>query len=231
MQQEQRSDQSTPGTIAATAARSETGRVEAFSDGVFAIAITLLVLELKVPHGLADGHLIDELMRLWPSYLAFLTSFLTIGVMWINHHRLFTLINRSNQTLLVLNGLLLLGVTLVPFPTALVAEFIGRPDERIAAMVYNGLFVLLALCFNMLWLYSVWDNRLCDTNAPEVTVRGITKQFAFGPLAYTAAVVIAWFSAWPSLVLNIALALFYVIPGDRAVLMRNLRPRARGTRS
>src|SRR4051812_39389248 len=98
--------------------RRETGRVEAFSDGVFAIAITLLILDLNVPDWSDSGPgLFKSLVILWPSYLAFLTSFATIGVMWVNHHRIFTHVKHSDNMLLLLNGLLLLGVTIVPFPT------------------------------------------------------------------------------------------------------------------
>jgi len=104
-----------------------TSRLEAFSDGVFAIAITLLILEIKVPPPGAAGELGPALARLWPSYLALVTSFANVGVMWINHHRLFGLIERTDEGLLGLNLLLLLGVTLVPFPTALLAEHLrGR---------------------------------------------------------------------------------------------------------
>src|SRR5262245_38427492 len=96
---------------------NETARIEAFSDGVFAIAITLLVLDLKVPKEAGhDLSLASALAAQWPAYLAFVTSFLTILVMWINHHRMFTLIGRSDDRLLVYNGLLLMGVTLVLFP-------------------------------------------------------------------------------------------------------------------
>src|SRR5882672_2129896 len=95
---------------------SETGRIEAFSDGVFAIAITLLVLDLKVPRALQDGRtLASSLGAMWPSYLAFVTSFATILIMWINHHRMFTLIGRADDRVMFYNGLLLLGVTVVPF--------------------------------------------------------------------------------------------------------------------
>ncbi|HVZ37979.1 MAG TPA: TMEM175 family protein [Candidatus Kapabacteria bacterium] len=194
-------------------AGSETGRVEAFSDGVFAIAITLLVLDLKVPREIADGHLAEELLHLWPSYMAFLASFLTIGVMWINHHRLFTLIRRCDHTLLILNGLLLLGVTVVPFPTGLVAGFLGRPDARIAAMVYNGTFVLLAVFFNVLWRHASHNNRLFDPGADREAIRGITRQYMFGPVYYLAACLLALISVPASLGFNILLAFFFALPG------------------
>src|SRR5580704_15078074 len=130
----------------------ETDRVEAFSDGVFAIAITLLVLDIKVPRELpVDVTLAMALLREWPSYLAFVTSFATILNMWINHHRIFTLIDRVDDRLLFYNGLLLLGVTVVPFPTALVAAYLGHPGQYVAAAVYNGTFIVIAVFFNLLW--------------------------------------------------------------------------------
>ena len=109
------------------AVSTDTARIEAFSDGVFAIAITLLVLDLKVPRELHEGQtLTSALAHQWPAYVAFVTSFLTILVMWINHHRMFTLIGRADDRLLIFNGLLLLGITVVPFPTSLVAEYLGQ---------------------------------------------------------------------------------------------------------
>ncbi len=129
-----------------TAEARETARIEAFSDGVFAIAATLLVLDLKVPHDAAGGPgLLRALAAQWPAYLAFVTSFAFIGIMWINHHRLFTLIKRSDNLLLVFNGLLLLGVTFVPFPTAVLAEYIPRDGGHVAAAVYSGTYTVLAV--------------------------------------------------------------------------------------
>jgi len=106
---------------------AETSRIEAFSDGVFAIAITLLILEIKVPPP-GSGELSLALARQWPSYLSFLMSFAFIGIMWINHHRLFTHIARSDDVLLILNLLLLLGVIVVPFPTAVLATHWGETN-------------------------------------------------------------------------------------------------------
>ena len=109
----------------------ETGRIEAFSDGVFAIAITLLVLDIKVPQGLGEStRLVTALIDQWPSYFAFLTSFFTIGIMWINHHRLFTHVRRVSHGLLIWNGILLMAVSLVPFTTKLVATYVGHDGAR-----------------------------------------------------------------------------------------------------
>lgn len=105
---------------------SETARVEAFSDGVFAIAITLLILNVQVPSPSA-GHLLAALARQWPTYVSFLISFAFIGIMWVNHHRLFNHIRRCDNTLMFLNLLLLLGVAVVPFPTALLAAHYSTP--------------------------------------------------------------------------------------------------------
>src|SRR5262249_4265172 len=139
---------------------SETGRVEAFSDAVFAIAITLLILEIKVPTQ-EQGSLADQLRRQWPSYLAFITSFAYIGIMWINHHRMFGHIRKCTDILLALNLLLLLGVTVVPFPTAVLAEHLSGPDRRMGAILYNSTFVFIAIAFNLLWRYAV-ARRLLD---------------------------------------------------------------------
>src|SRR5260370_22524348 len=133
----------------------ETARIEAFSDGVFAIAITLLILEIKVPQEASSKEALTKaLVRQWPSYVAFLSSFATIGIMGINHHRLFTHIRRADHGLLVLNALLLLAVVVVPFPTALLAAHWGHPGEKVAAIVYSGLFVVVAAFFNLLWRYA-----------------------------------------------------------------------------
>jgi uncharacterized membrane protein len=115
----------------------ETGRVEAFSDGVFAIAITLLVLDLKVPKAAEVGPegLLPALFRQWPMFLAYLASFATILVMWVNHHKLFNFIHRTSDAFLFLNGLLLLFVTFVPFPTALVSEHLRDSQARTAAAI------------------------------------------------------------------------------------------------
>jgi uncharacterized membrane protein len=195
----------------------ETGRVEAFSDGVFAVAMTLLVVDIKVPHDLPAGQsLAQALAKEWPTYLAFVTSYATILIMWVNHHRLFTHIGRWDDRLLFSNGMLLLGVVLVPFPTALVAEYLGLPGQTTAAMVYNGTFVVIAFCFNLLWKTASRQGRLLRLDHDADAVRHITDSYRYGPLYYVATFVVGLFSVTTSLVLSLMLALYFALPSRAA---------------
>ena len=187
-------------------AQRETARVEAFSDGVFAIAITLLILEIKVPP--VDQDLGRALPHLWPSFLAFLASFTTIGVMWLNHHRLFTLIERCDDGLIALNLLLLLGQTWIPFPTALLAEHLLGADARIAAILYSASFFVIAIVFNLVWGYAVRSRLVVE----HVNVSLITKQYAAGPLMYAALVALAFLSAIGVLILSTLYAVYFALP-------------------
>jgi len=192
----------------------ETARIEAFSDGVFSIAITLLVLDIHVPttdQADATG-LLSQLLHLWPNMLAFVASFFFILVMWINHHRLFTLIRRSDNNLLLLNGLLLFGVILVPFPTALAAEYLQHRDEATAVMFYTGWFFVIAIFFNLLWRYAAHNNRLLTEKTDRQLAAALTRQFSFGSPLYLAALLVGLFSPLLSIVLSIALAVFFALP-------------------
>jgi uncharacterized membrane protein len=173
---------------------TETSRIEAFSDGVFAIAITLLIFQIKIP-GPSDVPLSVQLVKLWPSYISFLISFAFIGIMWMNHHRLFTHIRRSDNLLLVLNLLLLLGVTAVPFPTAVLAAHLGQRDQRTAALLYHGTYFFIAVFFNLLWRYAASRNRrLLAADADRTAVEKISLQYAQGPLFYLLCFALAWVS-------------------------------------
>jgi TMEM175 potassium channel family protein len=194
-----------------------TGRLEAFSDGVFAIAMTLLVLDMKVPHDLTSGGtLAQALVGQWPTYLAFATSFATILIMWVNHHRVFTHIGRRDDGLLFSNGLLLLGVVLVPFPTALVAEYLGRAGQKTAALIYNSTFIAIALCFNLLWRSASTNGRLLRTDHDRDAVRHITDSFRYGPLFYVVTLIVGLFSVTASLTVSCALAIYYALPSRTA---------------
>ena len=192
----------------------ETGRVEAFSDGVFAVAITLLVLNLHAPDALlSDSELLKYLGTQWATLLAFVTSFATIGIMWINHHRLFTHIKRIDTKLLVFNLSLLLVIVFIPFPTALLAQYAPDPQYHFAALLYSATNILLAICFNLLWRYASHENRLLDKRSDPRLVRAITDQYKFGPLFYVVTFVLAIIYVPASIVGNLLLALFFAFPG------------------
>src|SRR2546423_13165892 len=166
---------------------SETARLEAFSDGVFAIAITLLIIEIHVPareHAETLGH---ELLRIWPSYLGYLTSFLTIGVMWINHHYVFELIGRIDRTMLLLNTLLLMLIAFVPFPTAVLAQFVETGGARAAAVLYGATLTLTAITYFAWWRYAAGGRRLIRDEVPDAVVDDITRAYAPGTLLYARA--------------------------------------------
>ena len=192
-----------------------TGRIEAFSDGVFAVAITLLVLDIKVPPFQPTNpafSLSHELFAEWPAYLAFVMSFLTVLIMWINHHRIFGLIDRTDDRFMILNGLLLLCVTVVPFSTSLLAAYIRLPDARTATLVYAGTCFLMALCFNGLWRYASREGRLLADDHDPTVAKGISKSYRFGPYCYLIVFGLAFVNVAAAVGLSLLLALFFTIP-------------------
>jgi uncharacterized membrane protein len=184
-----------------------TGRLEAFSDGVFAIAATLLVLEFTVNsrHGLGT-----QLLHLWPAYLAYATSFLTIGIIWMNHHFCVETIARADRALMFLNLLLLLTVAFLPFPTRLVAIYLEHGGERAAVYAYDATFVLMSVIFNAWWRYASGHRRLIAEGVPESAVRAITRAFAPGVPMYTIVFLVAIWSPLASVALTFAVAAFYL---------------------
>lgn len=172
----------------------ETGRIEAFSDGVFAIAITLLILEIRVPHlpaGSGAPALWTALGGLWPSYVAFLVSFLTIFIMWANHHAIFHLVRRADPRFLYANGFLLLLVTFVPFPTAILAEYLERPEAPAAAAFYAGTFVAIGVAFWLLWQAAIRGRRLLRPQVTEEMIAAFTKSYRLGVPGYLVAMAAA----------------------------------------
>jgi uncharacterized membrane protein len=195
---------------------SETVRVEAFSDGVFAIAITLLVLDIKVPPPDVTDHgtrLLPALLRLWPSLLGYLISFVTVGIMWANHHSIFVYIRRTDRYFLLINVLFLMFIALLPFPTALLAEYLPEPNgRRLVVATFSAFFVVIALAYNAVWWYGVQGGRLLDPHADQVAVRTISHRFRVGPVAYGVSFALAFVNVWASLAVHGLLAAFYVLP-------------------
>lgn len=196
-------------------AEKETQRVEAFSDGVFAIAITLLVLELHVPKHteIAAGGLGAALLHEWPSYFAFLVSFASILIMWFNHHKLFSYIRKVDSLLLYLNGFLLMVICAVPWPTALAAEHWGHGNESMAAQVYCGLMVVLSLAYNGLWRYATHNGRLLHHEVDLHEVDRITRAYWFGPTGYGFAFALSFWHATAGMLVCVALAIFFAFTG------------------
>jgi uncharacterized membrane protein len=188
-----------------------TNRLEAFSDGVFAIAITLLVLELNVPTG---DHLWHELKDEWPSFAAFFVSFWVIGIIWVNHHGVLDHLARADRGVLYLNLLLLFTVVFIPFPTALLAEHLksGR-DEEVAAVVYSGAFVAMSIAYTFLWTYITNRRELLGVELTEQEISRISKRFLIGGPVYAVGLIVAFISPAVVLVINAALAVYYMVAG------------------
>ncbi len=196
----------------------ETGRVEAFSDGVFAIAITLLVLEFKVPHPPDHGSnadLFHALLGLWPSLVAFLGSFAAILIMWINHHGMFRMIHKTDSRFLYANGLLLLTVSFVPFPTAVLAEYLGKTAEHTAAAFYVGTYVVASITWNLTWDVAC-ARGLLKRNVSDSQAAKIRGSYRFGFAYYVVSALVALWSAPLGLALCLALWIYWATRSYRA---------------
>jgi uncharacterized membrane protein len=188
-----------------------TTRLEAFSDGVFAIAITLLVIELRPPEVERGSELAGALWDLWPGYFAYLVSFVTIGVMWLNHHRIFTQVRAVDGPLLLLNLHLLLWVALIPFPTAVVADYLadGGDGARTALVFYSAVFLLAGVAFGLLFGWITRDDRLLERPPRPEVVRAARLRFMFGQGVYLTAIGVSLVAPVVALALHGAMAVYY----------------------
>jgi uncharacterized membrane protein len=190
------------------------GRMEAFSDGVFAIVITLLILDIKVPPS-AEGHLGRELAHQWPQYAAYLISFFVVGIIWLNHHAVVQLLDRTDHTLQVLNLLLLLPVSVLPWPTAVLAEYLRdgtAGDQRVAVLLYGLANCAMGVAFNVLWHYLLRHPELHKADVDPAVLAVRNRRFNIGVGVYPAATLIGLASTWAFLALMFGLALLYLLP-------------------
>jgi uncharacterized membrane protein len=185
-----------------------TARLEAFSDGVFAIAATLLILEIGVDT--SHGHLGTQLTQIWPSYLAYVTTFLIIGIIWLNHHHCVSLIGRVDRTFLFINLLLLLTVSFMPFPTKLVAQYLQKPDERQAVIAYAATMTIMATIYNVWWRYARTNRRLISELASDTALAAVDRAFNPGLPSYAITLAVAFVSPLASVIITLAIALFYL---------------------
>ena len=192
--------------------------MEAFSDGVLAIAITLLVLNIHVPLPDDPGSLAHKLGAQWPSYAAYLTSFLTIGIIWINHHAMVRRLRAVDHTIMTLNLLLLLTIGVLPFTTALVAEYVNRgAGQHLAAAIYAGSYLLMSVAFattNRHILFA--KTNLHRVPLEEEERRSILRRGVVGRVSYLIATGLAAVSAYASLAICAAVAIFYALPRTSA---------------
>jgi uncharacterized membrane protein len=186
-----------------------TTRLAAFSDGVLAIAATLLILDVRAT-GTPLGR---ELVHIWPSYVAYATSFTTIGIIWVNHHTVIDQLSHVDRRFLFLNLFFLMVVAFIPFPTQLVAEHIrdGGADARNAALAYGFTCTFMAISFGLLWFYACQRGRLLRANCDPRTVAGISRSFRPGVPLYLGSTLVAFASPAVSVALYVALAAFYVL--------------------
>ena len=192
-----------------------TRRIEAFSDGVIAVAITLLILDIHVPD--VQTGLLQALLNQWPSYLGYVTSFLVIIIFWANHHNMFRHIHQVDYPLLLINALFLMCIAFIPFVTALLTKYITNPTEQhTAAIVYGATLLLNGILFNTIWWYAVWKRRLVRRDLDAQAVQRITRGYLFGLPFYALSIVLS--------LINVELSLAFYILIDLIWLAHSLSP-------
>jgi uncharacterized membrane protein len=207
-----------------------TGRLETFADGVFAIAATLLILNVDAHVGNAVGSLSKELAHNWTSYAAYALSFVTIGIIWVNHHTVMTQIERADRTFLFITVGFLMSVAFIPFPTRLIAEYLTDDfaNARAATIAFGVTLTITAAFFNALWLYASRSRRLLREDADEALVAGITRSFRPGVPIYVLATLVGILSPIASFILYTLIAAFYVVESS---IFARPRRRSREERS
>ena len=203
---------------AGDAAEKDTGRLEAFSDGVFAVALTLLVVSLAVPEigatRAVDVHsLLRALAAQWPQFVAFAASFFSVLLLWISHHQTFALIRRTSRHLMLANGLLLFLVTLIPFPTAVLARYIQTPGGSVVAVLYAGVFLLITAAFVLLWRVVLSEPGMLKGSLTDAQKRAIQRKNMLGLIPYVAAIAVAFWQPYLTVLICISLSVYWVATG------------------
>ena len=184
----------------------ETTRLETFADGVFAIAATLLILDVHR----TSGSVAHGLVHAWPDYTAYAISFLTIGIIWVNHHTVMNQVARVDRTFLFINVVFLMIVAFSPYPTRVLADTL-RTGSRAGAFAYGLTFVAMSIAFGLLWTYAALHHRLLRSDADRRTITGISRSFRPGAAMYAIATASSFLSPYVAVALYAAIALFYVV--------------------
>ncbi len=220
-----------PGETAEGAQDPTLARVAAFSDGVFAISITLLVLAIRIPHpgdAEASSDLLDLLTEQWRSYLAYVLSFMLVAINWANHRVMFSQFARASHALIWLNFLyLMVGVAFIPVPTAVLGEWLGNPRNQVTALVFYGVDGTAgAVLFTVLWWYGAYVGKL---TRPELSTRQRRAYtIAWAPAPFVVAALTGLAFVWPMLALvgYLAVVVVYVLPVPALVALVQRRRRA-----
>jgi len=185
-------------------------RIEALTDGIFAIAMTLMVFDIKLPSGAAESSLREQLFRLWPRFLVYMISFVMLGVYWVGHNNQYHYVRRSDRPSLWINVFFLMGVSLIPFSTGLLGQY---PDERVAVAAYGSNLIMVGGYLYLLWSYATTGRRLVDSEIPADVVRLAKRRIAIGPAASVVAIAGSFFSCRLSLAVFVLIPLLYLAPG------------------
>jgi uncharacterized membrane protein len=190
---------------------TETGRLETFADGVFAIAITLLVLGIRAPD--PNSNLGPALLDEWPQFAAYVVSFLTIGIMWAQHHRLFLIIRRSNATFAMINVIFLMCVAFLPYPTNVLAERIGSGVDPVGAtLLYGATMIAISLMFNAIWFYAAARGGHLLGVEPAQARRAAARGYRYGVPIYVFITLLAFVSPVVSLIGFALYAAYWALP-------------------
>lgn len=190
---------------------SDTDRLEMFSDGVFAIVITLLILEIRVPelaNTVTSSEFVYQLVQLWPKFYAFVLSFVVIYIIWMNHHHMFNMIVKSNRVLMLLNGLILFFLVLLPFPTALIGEY---PLQPASSIIYGAVMASMTFSGAILYRY-ITKNKMIDESIPPERMEKTFKRALVGPIIYITGAICALIFIPASYIIYTLITLYYLFP-------------------
>jgi uncharacterized membrane protein len=195
-----------------------TGRLEAFSDGVFAIAITLLIIEIKVPSHkmLEEQTLMHYIGAQWPKYFAYVFSFINLGIYWANHHYLFRLFRRTDHYFNLLNVLFLMTIAFIPYPAGILGEYIMDTVHRPSAISFFTLSIWFpAMAWLLIWLYAKHNGRLTDPRLSAAFIRKLTRLFLFSNILFMASFLISLINPWAGMTVCTGITILYLFPPQK----------------
>ena len=193
--------------------QKETLRIETFSDGVFCIAVTLLSIEIgvEIHGGLSNAGLRENLLAKWPICLAFLISFINVLLAWMGHHGLFKMLRKTDNSIMITNGLLLMLVALVPFPTKTLGLYLNSDALKTATIFYTGYFVLISLAFRLLWFAAARNKSLLADGITDKQIKQTTRNENIGLICNTVILAVAFINPWLALACSFGMWVYWIV--------------------